>query len=119
MIKINLGNKEFWGKVGEGSWRFSKTVVRKGIQAMAVETVGKGVTAVFEGDMDKAKKQFTFDEIVGPKKIKEDKPKKKLFGKKKEAEELLEAVETQTVDTDTIEEIVEEVESEVIDKKKK
>jgi hypothetical protein len=98
-MNINLGSKETWAKIGEGSWRLGKTIVKKGVQAMVVETAGKATMAALEGDMSKVKQQLTFDEIVGPKKVKSDKPKKKLFGKKKDAaEELAEEITEETVE---------------------
>lgn len=118
-MKINLGSKETWMKLGEHSWRFSKTVVKKGIQAMVVETAGKTTMAALEGDFNKVKQQLTFDEIVGPKKVKTDKPKKKWFGKKKDvAEEALEEIST-AIEAENVGELIEDVEVEIIEPKKK
>ena len=99
-MKLEI-SKELVLKVGDGAWRLTKHIVKQGIKATVVETAGSATLAVLDGDIGKAKEQFKFDAIVGPKKvkIKSDKPKKKLFTKKKDkTEELIEAVTEQDVE---------------------
>jgi hypothetical protein len=118
MMNINFKfDKELGKKIWKKTRQYSTLVVVEGVKSVALQGVTKVVNTAFtEGPS--AVKNLKFEgDIV--KINNEDKPKRKLFSKKnKKAEDLLEAVETQTVDTDTIEEIVEEVETEVIDKKK-
>jgi hypothetical protein len=117
-MNFNLGSKETWTKIGDGVWRFSKHIVIKGIQQTVMETAGGATLAALEGDMNKAKHHLTFDGIVGPKKVKVDKPKKGWFGKKKdEAEEVLEEVKAETGAIEEVE--LDDAEVEVVDKKKK
>lgn len=96
-------NKETLAKVGDGAWRLTKHIVKKGIQQTVMETAGSATLAALDGDMSKVKKQLEFDSIVGPKKVKTDKPKRKWFGKNKdEAEEVLEEIGT-TIEPQEIE----------------
>jgi hypothetical protein len=91
-MEFKLPTKEQVKSGAEMTWRFSKKIVKKGAQAMVLETAANVLNATFEGDASKVKEQLTFDAIVGPKK--ESKPKRKLFSKKKkdEAEEVLDEV---------------------------
>lgn len=110
-------DKEMAKSIGEKSWRLTKKIAIKGVQAMVIETATKTLNASFEGDMTKVKEQLTFDGIVGPKP--EKKPRKKLFSRKKdETEELLEDIE-EVIEAEVEEVKLDDVEVEVIDKKKK
>lgn len=115
-MKIEF-NKETLKMVGDGAWRLTKHVVKKGIQQTVMETAGSATLAALDGDMSKVKDQLKFDAIVGPKKIKLDKPKKKWFSakKKEEIEETLEEV-VGVMNPEYFEK-GEEVEVEIIDKK--
>lgn len=84
-MKIEF-NKDTLAKVGDGAWRLTKHIVKKGIQQTVMETAGSATLALLDGDTSKAKDQLKFDAIVGPKKVKTDKPKKKWFGKKNKEE---------------------------------
>jgi|GraSoiStandDraft_45_1057281.scaffolds.fasta_scaffold416601_1 hypothetical protein len=85
-------SKQTMKTIGDGAWRLTKHVLIKGVQATVTETAGGVTLSLLQGNKELAKEQLTFDAIVGPKKIKTDKPKKKWFGKNKEVEELAEEV---------------------------
>jgi hypothetical protein len=112
-------DKELGKTILKKTGQYSKLIVVEGVKSVALQGVTKVVNTAFtEGPS--AVKNLKFEgDIVKIDNSNKPKTKKKLFGKKQKAEELLETVETQTVDEDTIEEIVEDVETEVINKKKK
>jgi hypothetical protein len=120
-MKFNVKfDKELVKTIGRKTGQYSKLIVVEGIKSVALQGVTKVVNTAFtEGPA--AVKNLKFEgDIV--KINNEPKPKKKkLFGKKqKEAEELLEIVETDTesiIDNDT--ETYDDVEVEDINKKKK
>lgn len=119
-MNLNLKfDKKTLISVGEKGWRFTKKVGVKGLQALAAETLTKTLNASFEGGIDKAKEQLTFDAIVGPKK--ESKPKKKWFSKKKDVvEEALEEIDKDWTEIEKkVEELEDKVEEEIVDKKSK
>jgi len=113
-MNINF-NKELVMKGLGKAGQYSKLIVVEGIKSVALQGVTKIVNTTFtQGPA--AVKNLDFEKDIIGLKTGESKPKKKLFGKRnKEAEALLEAVETETVDAVT--ETIEDVKVEIIDKK--
>jgi benzoyl-CoA reductase/2-hydroxyglutaryl-CoA dehydratase subunit BcrC/BadD/HgdB len=105
-MKLEI-NKELFKTIGNGAWRLTKHIAIKGIQHTVMETAGSATLAALNGNMDQAKESLKFDNIVGPKKVKGEKPKKKWFGKNKDvAEELIEEVAGETTE-EQVEEVLE------------
>lgn len=101
-MKIELKlNKEQMKVIGEKGLRVGKTIVVEGVKAVVGKTAISVINAGFEkgGNLAKAKKKLSFDEVFGKAKVKTDKPKKKWFAKK------------QDVVAELIDEIIEEPES--------
>lgn len=116
-LKSVVTNKDTWIKVGKGAGKLGKVIVVKGSQAVVANGVAKVLTTSFDEGLSGVK-NLSFDDVIGVKKDKDKKPKKKLFSKKQEAtEELLEDIAENNEEAATVEEIIETVEAEVIDKK--
>lgn len=113
-FKKLIGNKETWVKVGKKAGQYSKLIVVEGVKSVALQGTTKVVNTVFTKG-PQAVKELKFEEdIIGLKKP-SDKPKRKLFGKKKEAaEELLEEIPVEKSETV---EVIEPEHVEIIDKK--
>ena len=106
-------DKEQLKSIGNAGLRIGKAIVIEGTKALVVKTAVKAINTGFEGGKDGIK-GLTLDDVVGKKKDKEDKPKKKWFSKKKdEVEELIEEVTEDVVDEDDVEVI--HVEAELVD----
>lgn len=89
-------NKEQWKEIGNTGLRIGKFIVVEGTKALVLKTAAKAITTSFEDGIGGVK-QIGLDDIIGKKK--EDKPKKKWFGKKEDVvEELLEIAVENTVE---------------------
>lgn len=117
-----LKNKETWKKVGNVAYRFGKAVVVDGVKAQALKGAKVVITTGFEEGMEGIKK-IGIDDVLGEEKVKEKKPKKSWFSRKKkndEIEDVLDEVsEESAIDwKDYTEEKSDEVfEGEIIDAK--
>lgn len=116
---VNL-NKEQWVAIGKGAGKIGKAIIVEGTKAVALKGAAAVITQSFDEGVGGIKDLSLDDVIKGGKK---KKPKKSLFAfKKAVAEEALEEVVEDLVETEDNEDVdvnveVEVVEGEIIDAK--
>jgi hypothetical protein len=117
MLKMNINlkmDKETGMKVVKTTWRITKTIGLEGVKAILGKAALKAINTTLE-EGPGAIGKVDLDYFIGEEKPKEDKPKRKWFGKKEikdEVEEVLEevleleeAVDWKNVDDVTVEDI--------------
>ena len=112
MFKMNFNFKmdaDLAKKIGKKAGQYSKLIVVEGIKAVALKGTAKVVTTAFDEGFEGVKKLSIEEDIIGI--DNSEKPKKKLFSKKKknEGEELIDEAEKNLDETlEKAKELIEE-----------
>lgn len=114
-----MKEKETWIGIGNGAMKIGKSILIEGTKMTALKGAKSVITTSFDKGLGGVK-EMKLDDYLGIEEVKakDTKPKKKLFGFKKKdgTGEVLEEIGT-VVETDTIGEVIPEVDVEIIDKK--